>query len=146
MCRIEPPDNMGIQKGRTGELVFYSYHGKSYARLYVKPVNPNTPKQKIVRKTLGDAVRSWQKLAAEEKIKYSRMGKRFYRSGYHHYISLYTTNNISDSEVKEDKQGISAVAGNAIHSSMVLGHYVPTPSLSDFRLNSCNRRLFIAPA
>lgn len=78
-----------------GDIVMFSRCGRDYARAYVKPANPDTDGQRIVRKTFGDAVRSWQGLSPEDKRKYNKQALRLNKSGYNLYISRYMKENIS---------------------------------------------------
>ena len=80
-------------KGRIGGIVFYNNNDMLCARIKAIPVNPDTEEQRIVRKTFGDAVRSWQSLAIEDKQKYNKKARRLSKKGYNLYISLYMKNN-----------------------------------------------------
>lgn len=94
MARVKTPSYIMEPGGRMGDLVFYSCRGKVYTRMYTKPANPNTDKQKAVRKTFGDAVRSWQSLPADIQAKYNKKARRINLSGYNMYISQYMKGNL----------------------------------------------------
>jgi len=89
MARIKHPSYIASSGGRMGDIVFYSFYDRQYARLYCKPVDPKTVEQKIIRKTFGDAVRSWQALSPEEQYKYNKKARRLPMTGYNLYISNY---------------------------------------------------------
>jgi hypothetical protein len=95
MARIIPGPHLQSIKGRIGNIVFYSYYDRGYARIYVKPENPGTIGQITIRRTFGDAVRSWQKLDPEEKNKYNKKARRLPMSGYNLYISDYMKKRIT---------------------------------------------------
>jgi hypothetical protein len=80
--------------GRLGNIVLYTRYDNQYARIYSIPVNPDTNEQKMIRKTFGDAVRSWQELPQPEKDKYNKKARRLPMSGYNLYISCYMKENI----------------------------------------------------
>jgi len=89
-------------KGRIGGIVFYNNNDMLYARIKAIPANPDTEEQRIVRKTFGDAVRSWQSLPIEDKQKYNKKARRLSKKGYNLYISLYMKNNLIISRVHID--------------------------------------------
>ena len=89
--------------GRLGNYVFYNRYDKLFARTHIIPQNPDTGEQRIVRKTFGNAVRSWQRLKDEEKNKYNKKARRLNISGYNLYISGYMKENITMKELKRGK-------------------------------------------
>ena len=64
-------------------------------RIYVIPRNPDTEKQRAVRCTFGDAVRSWKALSSDEKDTWNRRvsGMKKIMSGYNLYISEFMKKN-----------------------------------------------------
>jgi len=86
-------------KGRIGGIVFYNNNDMLYARIKAIPANPDTEEQRIVRKTFGDAVRSWQSLPIEDKQKYNKKARRLSKKGYNLYISLYMKNNPANKDI-----------------------------------------------
>jgi hypothetical protein len=81
--------------GRLGNFIFYFRHGNQCIRMHAVPYNPDTEAQRIVRRTFGDAVRSWQAMDTDEKNKYNRKARFLNISGYNLYISEYMKTNIS---------------------------------------------------
>jgi len=75
--------------GRMGNLVFYYRHGTQCVRTHVIPRNPDTEAQRTVRRTFGDAVRSWQALSADSRCAFIRRAHTMSMSGYNLYISEY---------------------------------------------------------
>jgi hypothetical protein len=75
--------------GRIGSVVFYTNRGRQCVRAHVIPLNPDTEAQRAVRRSFGDAVRSWQALPADEKHAYNRKARYLNMSGYNLYISKY---------------------------------------------------------
>jgi hypothetical protein len=92
--------------GRLGNIVFYHRYGKEYARVYVKPFNPDTESQRFIRKTFGSAVKSWQELPFTEKDKYKRKARRLAMSGYNLFISLYMKDNITLKNTGQAEPGL----------------------------------------
>lgn len=82
--------------GRIGSIVFYKRRDRQCIRTYVKPHNPDTTAQKIIRRTFAEAVKSWQSISRDEKYKYNRKARCTQMSGYNLYISGYMKNQISD--------------------------------------------------
>ncbi|HNX25448.1 MAG TPA: hypothetical protein PKG60_15480 [Spirochaetota bacterium] len=83
--------------GNIAGIVMYTLDGRQYARVLPDYANPDTEKQRIVRRTFGDAVRSWQSLSPDEKQKYNRKARRLPMNGYNFYISCYMKENITRS-------------------------------------------------
>jgi hypothetical protein len=75
--------------GRLGNIVFYTNRGRQCVRAYVIPRNPDTEAQRYIRRSFGDAVRSWQALSPEERHSYNRKARYLNMSGYNLYISNY---------------------------------------------------------
>jgi len=81
--------------GRLGNVVFYTRRRavngtlRQCVRTYVIPRNPDTEAQHAVRRSFGDAVRSWQAMSPDEKYTYIRKARHLNMSGYNFYISKY---------------------------------------------------------
>lgn len=86
------------ETGRTGNFVFYKWKGIQCMRIYVIPHNPDTEKQRAVRHTFGDAVRSWKALSSDEKDIWNRRASKMKKvmSGYNLYISDFMKKNKAD--------------------------------------------------
>jgi hypothetical protein len=109
--RITHPSYIKEGSGRMGDLVFYSLYGSSFARLYAKPANPHTEGQRMVRRTFGDAVRSWQKLADGEKHKYNRKARHLPMSGYNLFISVYMKEKLPPADTwREERKRLIALS------------------------------------
>jgi len=80
--------------GRIVNLVLVNRYGRQYICAYVKPRNPNTPSQRAGRSSFADAVRSWQALAEEEKLAWTRKAKHLRMIGYNAFISKHIKQNI----------------------------------------------------
>jgi len=94
MASIELDPMFNAVSGRLGNIVLYNRYDQQYARIYSMPVNPGTDGQRLIRRTFGDAVRSWQELTQPEKDKYNKKARRLPMSGYNLYISGYMKENI----------------------------------------------------
>ncbi len=46
--------------GRIGDVVFFSYGGRTFFRAYVVPRNPDTPAQRSNRRIFSEAMKAWQ--------------------------------------------------------------------------------------
>lgn len=140
--RIELPSYLSSAAGRIDDIVLYSSYGKEYARRYVKPANPGTEGQKIIRKTFGDAVRSWQVLPDEEKRGYNRKARRLSISGYNLYISLYMEENIPSSAAGTVIRNSIPSSGSPLDTPRLLSPSVSAPFCvnnglySDYRLRT----------
>ncbi|MBN1533809.1 MAG: hypothetical protein JXA20_14155 [Spirochaetes bacterium] len=94
MARIALASYLKTLHGVLGDVVFYSRYGREYARPYVTPANPDTGAQRAIRGTFGDAVRAWQGLPREEKVRWNRQARWLPMSGYNLFISRYMKENI----------------------------------------------------
>ena len=102
MAKVELASFLRTISGRMGNIVLYSSYGREYMRVYVRPKNPDTEKQKTVRKTFGDAVRSWQNISPIEQQQYNKKARRLCMSGYNLYISLFMKENLTRNSIKTD--------------------------------------------
>ena len=82
-------------RGTVGAIVLYRRYNRQYARRHVRPANPDTEGQRLIRSCFGDAVRSWQSLSPGEKDGWNRRGRKLSRSGYNLYISRFMREHIS---------------------------------------------------
>ncbi len=89
MATAKPNILINSISGKIGNVVFYMNRGRQCARLYVIPRNPDTESQRAVRRSFGDAVRSWQVMLPDEKYSYNRKARYLNMSGYNLYISNY---------------------------------------------------------
>ncbi len=76
-------------RGKIGNVVFYTNRGTQCVRAHVIPRNPDTEAQRLVRRSFGDAVRSWQSMTPDERYSYNRKARYLNMSGYNLYISKY---------------------------------------------------------
>jgi len=113
--------------GHLGNFVYYNSYGREYIRVYTKPENPDTAKQKIVRKTFGDAVRSWQSLPSEQHQKYNKKARRLSLSGYNLYISIYMKDNLSHEDLKINSKALSTAFNRHSDSIQIAGCSVASP-------------------
>jgi len=127
MAKVKLASFLTEISGRLGNVVFYNSYGREYLRVYVKPENPDTDKQKTVRKTFGDAVRSWQSLPDEQKQKYNKKARRLSLSGYNLYISIYMKDNLSHGDLKKDSNALSIAFSRHSDSIQIAGSSVASP-------------------
>lgn len=83
-------------EGKTGDLVHYKWKGMDCARIYVIPRNPDTRAQRLNRKRLGEASKSWKGLPLETRNLYNLRALKHgnVMSGYNLYVSEYMTGSI----------------------------------------------------
>jgi len=112
--------------GRLGKIVLYNIKGREYARVYVKPSNPDTESQRFIRKTFGSAVKSWQELSLSEKEKYNRKARRLSMSGYNLFISGFMKDNISREDTDAGHKNIFMASCKHSHSTMKACCSVPS--------------------
>ncbi len=89
MATAKPNILINSISGRIGNVVFYTRRGRQCVRLHVIPRNPDTEAQRAVRRSFGDAVRSWQTMNPDERHTYNRKARYLNMSGYNLYISNY---------------------------------------------------------
>ena len=135
MARIKFASYLDTMNGRMGDAVFYSCNGRHYARVMVKPRNPNTAAQVLVRRTFGDAVRAWQALDHDSKRKFIRKGRMRRINGYNLFISEYMKERMpairsvnSDREFKEYSKPVVPL--------LLRSTSVPTPLPAGYSHNS----------
>jgi hypothetical protein len=87
MARITLASHLTSLRGTLGDIVYCRRYGRAYARVHVRPANPDTEGQRAVRRAFGDAVRSWQALPREDKERWNRRAAGLPMSGYNLYIS-----------------------------------------------------------
>ena len=135
MARIKFASYLDTMNGRMGDAVFYSCNGRHYARVMVKPRNPNTAAQVLVRRTFGDAVRAWQALDHDSKRKFIRKGRMRRINGYNLFISEY---------MKERMPALRSSNGNSLSREyskpvvplLLRSTSVPTPLPAGYSHNS----------
>jgi len=60
MAKLNIPALSGTASGKIGDIVFFRRFGTNIARIRVKPANPNTPKQQVVRYNLSALSQAWK--------------------------------------------------------------------------------------
>jgi len=60
MAKVRLPALSGIASGKLGDVVFYRRWGTDVVRLRVKPANPNTQMQQLVRWNLSALSQAWK--------------------------------------------------------------------------------------
>lgn len=75
--------------GKKGNYIHYYVKGYHYVRSYSIPFNPRSAAQQENRRTFAEAVKSWQKLPAEEQAVYREAARRTSDRGYNLFISMY---------------------------------------------------------
>ena len=124
MARIKLSVPFDSVSGRLGKVVYYNIYKRQFARVHTIPENPRTDEQQQVRKTFGNAVRSWQNRSPEEKNKYNKKARRLAMSGYNLYISEYIKEDIKS---KQENHTISVTDNMLNHSSQSLYSSVASP-------------------
>lgn len=60
MAKVILPALSGQASGKIGDVVFFRRHGTNVARIRVKPSNPKTIKQQVVRHNLSALAQAWK--------------------------------------------------------------------------------------
>ena len=60
MAKVNIPLLSGIASGKLGDVVFFRRWGSNIARVRVKPANPRTPLQQLVRYNLSALAQAWK--------------------------------------------------------------------------------------
>ena len=81
-------------RGNLGNLIHYRRYGILCVRSRITPKNPDTPAQRMNRRTFADAVKSWQVLPLSEKDLYNRRARKKPLSGYNLFVSEYLKENL----------------------------------------------------
>ncbi len=123
-------------RGAIGGIVLYNRYDRQCARRHVRPANPDTEAQRAVRRTFGDAVRSWQGLPAGEKDIWIRRARKLSMSGYNLYISRFMREKISGDKVFAGSRNAFSVTSSSVQKN---GPSVSTPF---FRMPSHNLPCF----
>ena len=132
MAIIQLNPMLVAMRGAIGGIVLYNRYDRQCARRHVRPANPDTEAQRAVRRTFGDAVRSWQGLSAEEKDSWTRRARKLSMSGYNLYISRFMRENIS-----RDKGFARSRIAFSVNSSYMQKND-PSVSTPFFRVSSHN--------
>ncbi len=101
--------------GKIGNVVFYMNRGRQCVRTHVIPRNPDTEAQRAVRRSFGDAVRSWQTMTEDERSVFNRKARYLNMSGYNLYISIYLkrlTRTLAHTPTDEPKSKLSSLPWN----------------------------------
>ncbi len=117
--------------GRIGDVVFFSYGGRTFFRAYVVPRNPDTPAQRSNRDLFRRAMKSWQGLSLFDKNAYNRRARRLGMTGHNLFISRYMIAQSNNSgpgasqgalraDSKDDPDGFSSfqVRGRSVSGSV----------------------------
>ena len=59
MAKVNIPLLSGVASGKVGDVVFFRRWGTNVVRTRVKPANPKTPKQQVVRYNLSALSQAW---------------------------------------------------------------------------------------
>ncbi len=150
MATATPSILINSISGKIGNVVFYTRLGTQCVRAHVVPRNPDTQAQRAVRRSFGDAVRSWQSTSPEEKYAYNRKARHLNMSGYNLFISKYIKTNITPIETenllnqnsslaraKHGRRWPSASAGRvrAPEKALASLSFIPFPSVSESYMN-----------
>jgi len=114
--------------GRVGNVVFFSYGGRTFFRAYVVPCNPDTPAQRSNRRLFSEAMKAWQRLSLFDKNAYNRRARRLGMTGHNLFISRYmiAQSNNSGSGTSQGALGADSKATlPGFTSFQVRGHSVP---------------------
>ncbi len=117
-------------RGKNGNVVFYTRRGVQCVRTHVIPRNPDTEAQRFVRRSFGDAVRSWQAMTPDEKYAYIKKARYLNMSGYNLYISEYlkrVIQAVSRTPTDELKPKVSSLPWNLDLATL---HLLPVPERS----------------
>ncbi len=122
--------------GRIGNLVFYCRRRTASStmtqcvRAHVIPRNPDTEAQRKVRRSFGDAVRTWQSMSLDDRHAFNRKARYLNMSGYNLYISNYikrVIQTVSNTPTDEPKSKLSSQPWNL---NLLTLHLLPVPERS----------------
>lgn len=77
MALIKYSAVVGAASGKVGGVVLSSNGNGAYVKGYVKPVNPNTSKQQVVREQFGALTTSWRALTDAQRQRWSDAAPQF---------------------------------------------------------------------
>lgn len=79
-----------VYSGKVGKAgVFATWKGRQYRRSWVKPANPQTPAQKIIRQNFANAVNAWHDFNAVQKKVYDYLATPEQISGFNLWVRRY---------------------------------------------------------
>jgi len=79
-----------VYSGKVGKAgVFATWKGRQYRRSWVKPANPRTPAQKVVRQNFKNAVDMWHDFNALQKQAYNYLATPEQISGFNMWVRRY---------------------------------------------------------
>jgi hypothetical protein len=140
MATAKPNILINSISGRIGNVVFYKRLGTQCARVHVIPRNPDTEARRAVRKSFGNAVRTWQSMSPDERYTYIRKTRYLNMSGYNLFISNYLKRIMQD----EPKLKVPSLPWNlelsTLHLFPVPEHSRRVPSVSEsyMKANAAN--------
>jgi len=136
MAIIQLNPMLVAMRGAIGGIVLYNRYDRQCARRHVRPANPDTEAQRAVRRTFGDAVRSWQGLSGGEKDLWIRRSRKLSMSGYNLFISRFMRKNISRDESFAGSRNACSVTSSSVKKND------PSVSTPFFRMPSHNLPCF----
>lgn len=98
MARTELNPMFNNSNGKMDKVVHYNRLGTQCVRRHLIPANPDTEAQRENRSTFADAVKTWQGLSDDEKLKWNKKASGLRRkgkngkTGYSVFISHYLKN------------------------------------------------------
>ena len=139
MAKVLLDPKFNKMNGRMGDLVLYKWKGKSCARVYVVPRNPDTMAQRANRNRMSEASKSWRNLPEGMQESYNLRALRYKNamSGFNLYISdclkgriVSHTDNFSERDLSLKKAaGVNAIprllnhSKHPLHMDMVCAGY-----------------------
>ena len=105
--------------GSLGKIVFYRRWRQQYARVYVKPTNPDTAAQRANRNLFAEAMKSWQLLSEEEKERYRKKARRLPMYGHNLFISEYMKTHSTARDGVTTAVSEHLQTGDRLHSSFI---------------------------
>ncbi len=87
MARLTLADSHKVMRGTVDGWVYYMFYGKQCVRMYVKPHDPETPKQRKQRNAFQTATDLWSTLPDEEKEYWRERGRKRGMNGLNVFIS-----------------------------------------------------------
>jgi hypothetical protein len=109
--------------GNLGGLVHANRYGSQYVRRLVIPFNPDTPQQRLCRKSFAEAVASWQGLAPYKQAQWNAKARLRKRNGYNLFIAEFLRKKYSSSDyiINRESSGntsfASSPSSSIIHNS-----------------------------
>lgn len=133
MAEVKLPSYLSSVSGSIGDITFFTCYDREYIHRRVTPSNPNTEAQVRIRRSFAGAVRSWQSLPDDEKLKYNKKARRLPMSGYNLYIQKYMNEKVLSASLPEVRSIFTAYSR---HTAAIQLQYTSVPVPLSFQYGS----------